>query len=245
MKRLCAIILWLGLSGVACSTGDGDDSQHRDIAVVGETERGVGTADTDLAIVRGHYVYGHEVRTLRPCGASEALWVDDQTHLLRSLHDELTPGHAPYAEVFVVVAGRLGAAPETGFGADHSQSLSVEEVIYAAGEGFGCEFDWNRFRYRAQGNEPFWTLQVFGNAMRLSRPGQNDQKWTAMHESRTADTVIFQAASENGSRMELVIQAGPSRDSMSGAYYGLSAKLTIDAQIFTGYALRGALGTTD
>ena len=51
----------------------------------------------DLQIVRGYYVFGHEVREFRPCGEEEALWVIDRTALLKSLHRELAPGTPPYA----------------------------------------------------------------------------------------------------------------------------------------------------
>jgi uncharacterized membrane protein len=192
-------------------------------------------------IIRGYYVFGHEVREFRPCGEDEALWVIDQTALLKSLHFELAAGTMPYAEVFVVVAGRTGAPPADGFGADYAGAVTIEEVIYAALEGFGCDFDWSRFTYRAQGNEPSWTLEVTPAGMRLIRPGHPDLTWEGVEEITVLNAVVFRATGDDTHPgVKLYIEPGPIRDTMSGAYYGLSAKLVLDGEAFAGSALRGS-----
>ncbi len=195
----------------------------------------------NLQIVRGYYVFGHEVREFRPCGEEEALWVIDGTALLKSLHRELAAGTVPYSKVFVVVAGRVEAPPDEGFGADYPGAVVVEEVLYAALEGFGCDFDWNGFLYRAQGNEPFWSLEVTPAGMRLIRPGHPDLIWAGVEEITILDAVVFRATGD-GTRpdVKLYIEPAPSRDTMSGAYYGLSAWLILDGEAFAGSALRGS-----
>ena len=236
---LMGLVLLLGLA--SCTSGDGEDDRSRDMPVDEVGQADAAEPAGDLEIVRGHYVFGHEVRTLRPCGEDGALWVVDRTNLLKDLHDELTPGTAPYAEVFVVAAGRIGPPPAEGFGAEYPGSLTVEDVIYVAAEGFACDFDWSRFIYRAQGNEPFWTLEVLPTEMRLIRPGRPDLTWTDVNERRTENGVIFRATDGGLSPVELVIEAGSSRVTMSGAYYGLSARLGLDDQTLTGHALRGTV----
>jgi uncharacterized membrane protein len=193
---------------------------------------------TALEIVRGHFVPGREVTALRPCGAEAWLWVVDRTGRLRDLHRELAPRGQPGAEIFVAVAGHVGPPPEEGPGADHAGTLRVEEVVYAAFEGFGCGFDWRRFHHRAQGNEPFWTLEVLPEGMRLTRPGQPDLIWNDVVESRESGTVTYRGRGDP-QPVELIIEPGASRDTMSGAYYGLSARLDLDGQILTGHALPG------
>ena len=197
---------------------------------------GCATETTDgLQVTRGHYVFGHEVRSLRPCGEEEALWVIDRTGLLARLHGELTPGSRPYAEVFAVVAGRVGP-PTDGFGADYPGALAVEDVIYVAFEGFGCSFDWGRFIYRAQGNEPFWMAEVRSSEMRLTRPGEPDLVWTDATESSAARGVVIRSQDPP---VELHIEPEPGRDTMSGAYFGLSARLLVEGETLAGNALRG------
>ena len=189
----------------------------------------------ELQVTRGHYVFGHEVRSLRPCGEEEALWVIDRSGLLARLHAELTPGTEPYAEVFAMVAGRVGV-PTDGFGADYPGALAVKDILYVAFEGFGCDFDWGRFIYRAQGNEPFWMVEVRSGEMRLTRPGEPDLVWTDVTESSSARGVVIRSRNPP---VELHIGPGPGRDTMSGAYFGLSARLLVEGKTLAGNALRG------
>jgi len=224
----------------ACTSDDVDNGANRNdepnnIKTVGEAQPGDGTID-----VRGHYVFGHEVRSLRVCGKDKTYWVIDHTNLLADLHQQLTPETVSYSEIFVFVTGRFGPPPADGFGADYPGALTIENVAYAAFEGFGCDFDWNNFAYRAQGNEPFWMVDVVAGEMRLARPGYDDKTWTGVKENSTGETVIFHAIGGDQSTIQLVIESKPSRDTMSGAYYGLSARLILDGKSFTGHALRGA-----
>lgn len=234
---LVGLVLFVGMW--SCTSGDGEDVKDLDVPSDRMDQDDATGSAHDLEIVRGHYVFGHEVRTLRPCGEDEALWVVDRTNLLKGLHGELAPGTTPYAEVFVVAAGRIGPPPGEGFGAEYPGALTVEDVIYVAFEGFGCGFDWSRFLYRAQGNEPFWMLEVLPAGMRLTRPGHPDLTWTEVNENRTGGGVIFRGTGGGNPPVELVIEEGPSRDTMSGAYHGLSARLVLDDQTYMGNALRG------
>jgi uncharacterized membrane protein len=250
LTTLATLVLFAGSVGTfSCTSGDSErasrdaptsDTDHK--ASV-DQPAGDSNADTqvrELKIVRGGYTFGHEVRSLRPCGEQEALWVVDRSGLLEPLHGELAPGTTPYAEIFVVAAGHIGPAPQDGFGADYAGMLTVEEVIYAAFEGFGCDFDWGRFSYRAQGNEPFWMVEVGATGMRMTRPGEPDLEWADVDEQRRDGTVVFQAAgADHVPAVVLTIEAGASRDTMSGAYYGLSARFLLGDRSLRGHALRG------
>jgi uncharacterized membrane protein len=223
--------VYILLCAASCTSDGDEDGRGKD---VDEAKRA-----TDLEVVRGHYVFGHEVRSLRPCGEDDAVWVVDRTSLLNDLHDELTSGHTPYAEIFVVAAGRIGPPLEEGFGADYPGTLTVEDVIYVATEGFGCDFDLNRFVYRALGNEPFWMVEVLPTEMRLTRPGKPDLIWSDLNKRETAGGVVFHATGGDLPAVEFLIEKRSSRDTMSGAYFGLSATLVLDGQTFAGPALRG------
>jgi putative lipoprotein len=223
------LVFLLGLG--SCSSGEKADPPPAD---AGEPASTVTTA-----IIRGHLIIGHEIRSLRPCGQDDELWVIDRTDLLADLHAELTAGAQPYAEVFAVVGGRTVPPPTEGFGADFAGALTVTEVLYVAGEGLDCDFAWDRFLFRAQGNEPFWTVEVLPDRMSLTRPGQDDLVWTEVRETRTEEALNFVGLGENQAPIELIITADPGRDTMSGAYYGLSARLDFAGQSFTGNALKG------
>lgn len=216
----------------SCTSGDNKDDHRAD---VDEVKRA-----SNLEVVRGHYVFGHEVRALRRCGENDTLWVVDSTNLLKDLHGELTSGTPPYAEIFVVAAGRIRPPQGEGFGADYSGTLMVEDILYAAVEGFGCNFDLSRFIYRALGNEPFWMVEVRQNEMSLTRPGHPTLMWADVKRKETEGGVVFQAAGDNRPVVELVIRKEASRDAMSGAYFGLSATLVLEGVTFKGNALRGA-----
>lgn len=223
---------------VSCTADEDRERQNARTEMAGE-QISTGDPGRELEVVRGHYVFGHEVRTLRPCDTDQVLWVVDQTQLLQKLHTELTSGNRPYQEVFVVASGRVGPPLAEGFATDYSGIFTVEEVFYVAAEGFGCDFDWGRFQYRAQGNEPFWTLEVLSSGMRLTRPGMPGLEWQEVRQTQTADAVIFSAGGGDLSAAKLVIEPSPSRDTMSGAYYGLSSRLFLNGETYRGHALRG------
>jgi uncharacterized membrane protein len=188
----------------------------------------------------GHASYGQEVRSFRPCGEEEALWARDPSGLLWDLHAELAPGLEPYEEVFAVVRGEAGPPPADGFGADYPGEILVGEVLYAAGEGFGCDFDWRRFRYRAQGNEPFWWAEVRPQELRVGRMGEEETGWRTIRESADGNRLSFVAGEGSATAAELRLLSEPCRDTMSGAYFALAAELHLGDRVLRGCALPGA-----
>ena len=189
--------------------------------------------------IRGYAGFGHEVRSLRPCGSEEALWAIDRSGLLWELHGELAPRREPYEELFAVVRGRLAPPPEDGFGAGYAGGIAIDEVLYIAREGLGCETDWAGFEYRAQGNEPSWSVVVSNDAMRLSRLGEPQRAWVGLRERHTGESVSFAGAGEDGTPVELAIERAPCRDSMAGTYHALSATLRIGEERLEGCAVGG------
>ena len=213
---------------VACGSGsDIEKTQPNDPAV-------------EQVMLKGHAVFGHEVRSIRPCGDSEAVWAIDSTQLLWDLHAELAPGMEPYEEVFVVVRGSLGDAPPDGFGAEYPGSFVINQVLYAGGEGFGCNLDLSGFQYRLSGNEPFWTLSFTDTTAKLSRMGSQDQIWSGLQSERSETSVSYMGESNASGLLEVHVSQEPCRDSMSGAFYGYSASVLVASEDLEGCALRGA-----
>lgn len=188
-------------------------------------------------VFRGLVVHGHEVRSFRPCGSDEALWAIDREGLLWEVYDELAPGGEPYEEVFAVVAGRSGPPPAEGLGADYPGRLEVDEVLYVAWEGFGCDSEWAGFDYRAYGNEPFWNVEVSDAGLRLNRMGSESQTWADVGEVAIENGLRYEG---DGPAVELNLIREPCRDSMSGAYFGMSARLVLGAEELSGCAMPGA-----
>jgi len=193
-------------------------------------------------IIRGHYTFGHEVRALRPCGEDEDLWVIDRTDMLPQLFRQLVGSLKGDPRITVIATGRTGPAPSEGFGAEYAGTVTIDEVVYAALEGFGCDFDVTGFVYRAYGNEPFWMVEVLRGAMRLLRPGSPELIWPEVSEERKGDLVVLRGT---GGEIPgtLTIEPGPGYDNMSGSYFHHKARFDLDGEIFTGAALRGMAAT--
>lgn len=197
-----------------------------------------GKAGIPPDIIRGHYTFGHEVRSLRPCGDEKEIWVIDSTHLLGKLYEQLTGSIQGEPGIFVIATGSSGPPPPEGFGADYEGAVTIGEVVYAALEGFGCDFDLTGFVYRASGNEPFWMVEVLPGSMRLSRPGHPELSWPQVEIKRSGKSVIL-LGTGGDLPGRLTIEPGPVHDSMSGAFYSHQAQFELDGDIFKGSALRG------
>jgi uncharacterized membrane protein len=231
------LVLALAACGTGARTGEEGSSSTEEAARSPESFR---PAESGKGrVFWGLVSYGHEVRSFRPCEAEEALWARDPSGLLWELHAELAPGLEPYEEVFAVVRGVSGPPPAEGFGADYPGEIHVEEVLYVAGEGFSCEFDWSRFYYRAQGNEPSWWAEVSSGGLRLGRMGDQELSWPEVGVNADRGGISFLGVGGPGGVAELALQEEPCRDSMSGAYYGFSAVLRLDDRELRGCALPG------
>ncbi|MFC1639536.1 hypothetical protein ACFL3B_02080 [Gemmatimonadota bacterium] len=220
-------LLWV-FGPIACGSGSG----------AGEPQSS-GPAP-DQVVLKGHAVYGHEVRTIRPCGEAEPVWAIDSTGLLWDLHRELAPGMEPYEEVFVVALGSFGDASSDGFGADYPGSFIIKQVIYAAGEGFGCDLDLSDFSYRLSGNEPFWGLTLTETTAELSRMDAPVRVWHGIRSERFEAGVIISAERNDAGILEVHLSEEPCRDSMSGAFYAYTATVLVAGEELRGCALRGA-----
>lgn len=220
-RKLPILALMLGLAG--CGAGERDRSEER----------------RATTIQSGHAVFGHEVRSFRPCGSSETLWAIDSSAQLWDLHRELAPHLELYEEVFAVVEAQHVSSPREGFGADYGGGLLIGNVLYAAREGFNCEFSWNGFRFRALGNEPFWSVVVSDSTILLRRLGEDGNTWMLAQEDQRNDTILLTGRATGADPISVEITRRDCRDTMSGAFFGLSASVRIGTSVLTGCALQG------
>ena len=205
-----------------------------------EVQSGV-SSDAGHAVqtYHGYAVHGHEVRSFRPCGSDDWLWVIGPSDLLWTLCKRFATPQIPYQEVFAVVEAHQVPAPAEGFGADYSGGIKIEAVLYAGLEGPGCNENWNAFQYHVYGNEPFWSLEVSDRYMRLSRPGSKDQSWHEISVTRAHDGIRYTIRDTTTPPVELIITREPCQDSMSGAYYAFAAVLRMGKVELRGCALQG------
>jgi uncharacterized membrane protein len=189
-------------------------------------------------LIRGVYTFGHEVRELRPCAGEEEIWVVDKTGILAEQHARLNENNRAYYQIFILALGSTGPAPAAGFGRDYPGQATIDELIYAAAEGFGCDFDPSRLVYRAQGNEPFWLVEVLPDRMRLERPGFAEMSWPEVTADESGEELRLRGSGDQGPAV-LTITPGPAYDSMSGAYFHRSARFELEGTVYRGQALRG------
>jgi uncharacterized membrane protein len=231
------LIVFTLLFMVSCSS---DHTERKDetsgAGVPGEDPSAVSHA---IQVYRGYAVYGHEVRSFRPCGRDEPLWVIEPSGLLWTLHKQLASHQTPYPEVFSVVKAQKVPAPIDGFGADYSATLRIESMLYVGLERPGCDEDWSTFEYRVYGNEPFWLVEVSNSRLRLSRLGSEDQFWHEVAVEKGADGVRYTSFKPSTTPIELTVSRKPCRDSMSGAFYAFTAILRIGNEELEGCALQG------
>ena len=223
-KHILQVILVLGLA--ACDADDLEQNQ-------------TSQAKQKSQIFKGYAVYGHEVRSFQPCDSSEALWVIDKHGNLWQLYKEQALHQQPYIKLFAIVKGQSGLAPMEGFGAKYAGSLSIEKVLYIAAEGFNCNYNWQQFSLLALGNEPYWTATVLADHIIVTQLGEPELSYTNINKQQIKQGVSYQGMNEENISMELEVITKPCRDTMSGAYYGLTARLKLDGKLLTGCAIQG------
>jgi uncharacterized membrane protein len=210
----------------ACTAG----APERSVQLVTELAAG-------QVILRGHATFGHEVRTLQPCGEQEPLWAVDSTGTLWELHHDVAQSMGREQRLFAIVVGRRGARPADGFGAGYDGSVVVDKVVYLAGEGFDCALDLRDVYYRAAGNEPFWFAEITVDGVTLRQLGEDDLTGTVVRSEPAPDGMTYRTADRAGA--VVTISNTPCRDSMSGAFYGYSARVSVAGRTLTGCAMQG------
>jgi hypothetical protein len=93
---------------------------------------------TGEVLLQGWFVFGHEVRTFKPCAAENDLWVMGASPAMDDLiaaHRAATLQAVPYAPLFVTITGRLVDPPQSGFGASYAGGLSATRLVQARPRG--------------------------------------------------------------------------------------------------------------
>jgi uncharacterized membrane protein len=234
---LLTVLVLTGL--VAC--GGGDQAQNQTSVVQQQVVVSEGQSQSlhQIQIFKGHALYGHEVRSFQQCNTNEVLWAIDKQGVLWQLHKELASQQQPYIKLFAMVKGQRGPAPKDGFGADVAGSLLIEEVLYVAAEGFDCNYNWQEFSFRTIGNEPFWSAMIVADDIKVTQLGQPIADYKTVTKQQTKQGIYYQGKGKDSGSVELTVITKPCRDTMSGAYYGLTARLKLNGKELIGCAIPG------
>ena len=85
---------------------------------------------TERSRLKGHYVYGHEVNTFKPCGQKKTFWVTGPENTLRILEQKYVEYTSqPYDEVFLEISGKYIGKAKDGFAMDYDGQIFVFEMF--------------------------------------------------------------------------------------------------------------------
>ena len=162
---------------------------------------------------------------------------------LRRAYDAL--GGGPGSPVFV----EIRAESIVGSVASQAAHLAVLELVRASptGEGAGCAEPPASYRFRASGNEPFWSATVGADSIVFEQPEEPRRTAAPIVEAEgRAGTWTFRAAMPGAQTREIRVVLTPGRcsDSMSGALTSYSAEVLLDGRPLSGCAREGDVAAT-
>ncbi len=192
---------------------------------------------------RGHLVWGHEVRSFRPCGMEVEYWVVDRTGgELWDVYRALT--HEPYQPLYAELRGDLGPSPSIGFGVKYEKQLTVLELRRAARETRGCEENLGGIEFRASGNEPFWNVTVSKNEIIFSELGMPKIIFPHVPPKLSRNHFVYSSRALEPAPYGIEITMDEKRciDSMSGEHFSFAAQVSLDGRKYTGCARQGWSG---
>ncbi len=241
------MLLYLGAVLAGCSTAI--DAQQEvtpspDRSSIATSEEGLAATATRLESkeggaerLRGHLVWGHEMRSFTECETGRTAWVYELAGVDLG---EVTEGFGNelYQPLFVELVGKWMPGSADGFAADFNETLSVQSLLRAEREGFGCKENLENIVYRARGNEPSWKLDLRNDSLSLARFGSDEILWSAPEVATKEGGLVI--TGESGKEViEVVIAAGHCTDTMSGSVYAFTTTITMAGQHFSGCAVAG------
>jgi uncharacterized membrane protein/heat shock protein HslJ len=188
----------------------------------------------------GHLVWGHEVRSFKPCGMEVEYWVVDLTGgELWDVYRALT--HEPYQPLYAELRGHLGPPPSTGFGAKYEKQLRVLELRRAARESRGCEENLAGIEFRASGNEPFWNVTISRNEITFSELGKPKIIFPHVAPKLSGNHYVYSSRTVGPAPygIEIIIDEKRCIDSMSGGHFSFAAQVSLDDHKYLGCAREG------
>jgi uncharacterized membrane protein len=202
-------------------------------------------AESGLAIKRGIAVLAADHSTFRPCDEKAELWMIDQTDgvLARTFAGEHaeTAANEPLKLYIEAYGERAPVSDSIPAARAYPGVFLLEEALYAAleGQGRGCELPMQDYIVAARGSEPFWSIEVTETTLVWRQPEEPKEITLAAPQTQDSEGAVNYTAAGDGHKMELMIEAQPCRDAMSGEYFAYAARASLDGKQFTGCARVG------
>lgn len=166
------------------------------------------------SFVRGTILPGDNLR-LRSCGQEGSLPLRPIDLFTRNLLDEMTSAGEP---VYAEFMGRIGGRVPT---------MTLTRLIHAALETRGCEGPAPDYELRAQGNEPFWSVEIRGNTAMWTTPEDLEgSEFEIASRERVGNGWLIDA-SAGDTRLGISFAGTPCRDSMADAWFGFTVQLEL------------------
>jgi len=81
-------------------------------------------------VIVGHYTYGHEVNSFRPCGEKQVFWVKGSNEILELMTKKYSAlATKPYDEVFVEIKGGFESKASDGFAKDYDGQINILALV--------------------------------------------------------------------------------------------------------------------
>lgn len=186
---------------------------------------------------RGLFRYGHEIRSFNQCGETDQLWVFDNTDGdIANVYQRLEV--PPYQPIFVEFQGNMKPTPLNGFGADYDGAISVEKVTHASNpnESWGCREKYSDFIFKAQGNEPGWTVFIRINDVSFSSINHETPLLFSNTDEMEMGKQVFKS---NDHELKVKFTQKKCTDTMSGEIFGWQVKAILDGTSYSGCAKKG------
>ncbi|MFL6619588.1 MAG: COG3650 family protein [Povalibacter sp.] len=198
-------------------------------------------AESGLAIKKGIVTGAGDHAVFRSCDDKADLYLVDEAE--GTLTQLLTEGSA--SPVFYIEAyGERGPVPDDLTAAKGQAGVfTLEQLLFAAtmSDGRGCEQSAPDYVVSARGNEPFWSVVVTPAGMQWKQPDADAGVMFSELQSEDAEGTVSYAATAQGRKLQLIVDAQSCRDSMSGNYFAFTAKAELDGKEFKGCARVGSL----
>ncbi|MCJ8168766.1 COG3650 family protein [Atopomonas sediminilitoris] len=197
----------------------------------------------NTARLQGMLTWTNQQHTFVPCNEGRTFWLEDHSQQLEQAFWNLAPGSG--MQVFADLSGELKGKPKQGSGMRSDGLFEVQQVHRVNAEGLQCvDLNFAASLWRAHGNEPGWSVRIGRQGMQLERADFPPMALPYIVEAVPNGQHSY-SSEANGQRIELNLQPGECRDSMTGAFSNWQARLSIGDKVFRGCAYPGALQTAE
>lgn len=238
----CAVLLVLA----ACSREPAPASPPPAPELAFEDEAGAPSeppppADSGLEIKRGMLTVAKGRKTFQSCGETEELWVLDQAEISldKIFGAELRPDSS---KLYIEAYGERGpVADDVPDAKGYAGMFVLEEVLFATLEGAAraCDQPVPTYIVAARGNEPFWSIEVNESQLVWRSPEAPKELTLEVEPAHYSEGAVRYIARGSDHELELLLDAQPCRDSMSGDFFAYAARAVFDGEELKGCARVG------